>query len=323
MESTADLYHQELVELEHRVYASLRGSTATASSSNSAANGMSAAAPTPLQLDEAEKSVHHANRLLQKLRVQIRTMEDETQRARYVEYMRAHDDSLRELRSQLPKIRREVSSQQRQGTTLNPQQVTLMRPPPFPLGRLSTPNTMAATAADPPQLITHNGRDHGAASEGRATLLGQGRTGGDRLQGEGGAAEDYLEANSGGGGERSPLLQGQALMQSIQRTQESTIHSLRHTERLLCETEAMGGEAARTLRVQTEQILAVNTDLVDMHSESVQAGEELTAFARRMAGDRIIIFLAIAIAVCLILIVILSLVRRLQSEERGSTPGER
>lgn len=95
----------------------------------------------------------------------------------------------------------------------------------------------------------------------------------------------------------------------IQSTQHETLKSLGNTERLLCETETTGQDAATTLRKQTEQIEVTHANLEEMDSDLHRAGKELKGFMRRMARDRIIIFFCIAIVCCLIAIVILAVLK--------------
>ncbi|KPI82966.1 putative Qa-SNARE protein [Leptomonas seymouri] len=95
----------------------------------------------------------------------------------------------------------------------------------------------------------------------------------------------------------------------INEVQQGTLQSLGRSEKLLNETEALGTDAATTLRAQTEQIKSINEDLDEMHGEIGRASSELKSFMRRMARDRLIIFFAVAIVLCVIVIVVLAVVK--------------
>ncbi|EPY24854.1 vesicle transport through interaction with t-SNARE 1 [Strigomonas culicis] len=157
----------------------------------------------------------------------------------------------------------------------------------------------AAACRTPFQLASAAGGGPEPAA-GAASATGEGRDG---------AYSVWSPAEGADGREDPTRLEARGAACRIQSTQQETLQSLGNAERLLCETETTGQEAAATLRRQTEQIEVTHANLTEMDSDLHRAGKELKGFMRRMARDRIIIFFCIAIVVCLIIIVILAVIK--------------
>lgn len=266
-------------------------------------------------LKSIAEDLRRLQRLGQQLRVEIRLLDTSTEAE--VEAKRQHEKTAQQHSQRLAALKAEYDTKRTATTTTSA--ASPPRPPTEPTATLRNGSTALHTsAAASPSPPSPPGADSAAAyfaatagagnslpsppASDTASAPSEKRSRGDGFPSPSSVWSPREDAAVDKQGARSAALR-------IQDVQHGTLQSLSRTERLLNETETIGAEAATTLRTQTEQIKQTNVQLEEMNSEIGRAGQELKAFMRRMARDRIVITMAIAIVVCVIVIVVLAVLK--------------
>eukprot|EP01027_Heterolobosea_sp_BB2_P015688 GEZU01022454.1.p1 GENE.GEZU01022454.1~~GEZU01022454.1.p1 ORF type:complete len:231 (+),score=92.74 GEZU01022454.1:162-854(+) len=90
--------------------------------------------------------------------------------------------------------------------------------------------------------------------------------------------------------------------------QDESLASIDRSLRKLEETEQVGTAAAAKLHDQTNQLVEIQEDLRKLESNVDRSKREITAFMRRMATDKLIVFLVALVILALLIAVVVKIV---------------
>jgi len=103
------------------------------------------------------------------------------------------------------------------------------------------------------------------------------------------------------------------VLDQAKKTQEKSLTSLDDTLRTIEETKAVGSETSNKLKSQTEQLRKVESGIQEVQSNLKLASKQLSAFARKLATDKLIMGFIVLIIIGIIFIIVWSATHKKKS----------